>query len=212
MKNHHRNAFTLIELLVVIAIIALLASLIVPVVSKAIQNSKKAACVSNLRQIGIGTVSYRVENKDQLPGRRGGATDTFWLWDGVPTFLGLLFDEDLVSDLGVFNCPGQDNQNAYFKEFGTNQLKGKEWGEVGRVVGTYVQREESVSTGDMTQWSIRAFAACCRHGNTLVPHKSKGSNVLYLDGSVRWLSGHEENNYRPSEQSTQDFWEAADEN
>jgi prepilin-type N-terminal cleavage/methylation domain-containing protein len=61
------HAFTLIELLVVIAIIALLAALIFPAFSRAKESGKGAACISNLRQIGIALQVYVQENNNRLP-------------------------------------------------------------------------------------------------------------------------------------------------
>jgi prepilin-type N-terminal cleavage/methylation domain-containing protein len=59
-----RSAFTLIELLVVIAIIAILAAILFPVFAQAKQAAKKTASISNLKQIGLGTVLYIADYDD----------------------------------------------------------------------------------------------------------------------------------------------------
>ena len=65
-----RRAFTLIELLVVIAIIAVLAGLLLPALSRAKQQSVRAACLSNLHQIAVACSMYVDDFSYRLPDRR----------------------------------------------------------------------------------------------------------------------------------------------
>ena len=62
-----RSGFTLIELLVVIAIIAILASILFPVFSRARENARRASCQSNLKQIALGIVQYNQDYDGRYP-------------------------------------------------------------------------------------------------------------------------------------------------
>src|SRR6266571_5211481 len=84
-----RRAFTLIELLVVIAIIAILAAMLLPALSKAKEAAKKANCLSNLHQMGIGLLMYADNNNNLIP-RGNNATDPIWF-------------QLLITELGVKN-------------------------------------------------------------------------------------------------------------
>jgi len=81
----YRKGFTLIELLVVIAIIAILASILFPVFARAREQARKAACQSNLKQIGLAVAQYTQDYDETYPiGRFATPSFTYWYSGLVP--------------------------------------------------------------------------------------------------------------------------------
>jgi prepilin-type N-terminal cleavage/methylation domain-containing protein len=67
LSPRRHDAFTLIELLVVIAIIGILASLLLPALSRAKESARTLVCLSNLRQLNLAWWMYAEDNPDWHP-------------------------------------------------------------------------------------------------------------------------------------------------
>jgi prepilin-type N-terminal cleavage/methylation domain-containing protein len=136
-----RGGFTLTELLVVIAIVAILAALLLPSLAAAKEAGRRAACLSNLRQIGMAIFSYAQDNDGRIPygpkalpftspaslyPSTGSPTSLLSLQNGAPVGLGLLLQRYLADQPKVFFCPGTDqplDADAELAKVGTQQAQ-----------------------------------------------------------------------------------------
>lgn len=104
-----RGVFTLIELLVVIAIIAVLASMLLPALSKARESARKIACVSDKRQFGLAFNFYVSDFNDQYPpasfttgcGWTGSQIIDKYTWTWAWEFK----RSNYIKDVKMFVCP-----------------------------------------------------------------------------------------------------------
>jgi len=100
------RGFTLVELLVVLAIIAVLAALLVPSLAQAKARAKAAACVSNLRQLGLGLNSHVLEAGSYPACQHTAPNIPLRATYGWPVDL----LAQLAGNLRVFRCPASGSE------------------------------------------------------------------------------------------------------
>ncbi|MGI4790228.1 MAG: DUF1559 domain-containing protein [Janthinobacterium lividum] len=111
-RKSARSGFTLIELLVVIAIIAIVAAILFPVFQKVRENARRAACLSNMKQIGLAFTQYAQDSDEKNP------PGVNIYYPGGNGWAGQLYT--YVKSTGVFLCPDDSTSGLGHSSYAYN--------------------------------------------------------------------------------------------
>lgn len=168
-------AFSLIELLVVIAVIGVLAALSLPVINRAQEEGRAAACISNLHQIGVALQIYVDANHDILPVMRDAPMDTNALATNTFPTVNVVLGSEL-GNTNVLRCPS-DFQGIF-------QLTGSSYSWNSLLNGENADHLVVLGMNFKPQ-SIPVFFD--KQGFHAARGANKAVNYLYADGHIKNL-------------------------
>jgi prepilin-type N-terminal cleavage/methylation domain-containing protein/prepilin-type processing-associated H-X9-DG protein len=122
-QNRRFKAFTLIELLVVIVVISILAAILFPVFARARENARKAACMSNLKQIGLAVAMYSQDYDETYPIAQFATSPATNWWEVLAPYISPTVSNGRVS---IFTCPTAGPIGRYSGGYGWN-IMGTGW-------------------------------------------------------------------------------------
>ena len=213
-----RSGFTLIELLVVIATIAILAAILFPVFAKAREKARQASCLSNVKQMMLGVLSYAQDYDEKMPSQWmlntspthtviGQATPTnYYTW---PELIMAYTKNDQI-----FQCPSKQfatmiNYQSYptaYMYTAFNPATSTPLGMMspaGAAMATITQPSTTIllfdgwGTMDSGGWTANSLANLLSGTPdatataalcTTVRRHNDGANVGFVDGHAKWLN------------------------
>ena len=203
------KGFTLIELLVVVAIISILAAILFPVFARARENARRASCLSNLKQIGLGIMMYTQDYDEKYPfsypseaAERTKQTDHSMPGYKFTTNLGsdghwITWMDRIypyVKSTQLFVCPSAPS--TVYPSYGYNRVSVYE----GISMSDVKEASKTALSMDMNS-TYAAYSMNCGEGglwlasethsyHKLVALHLDGANFMFYDGHAKWLSSN----------------------
>ena len=202
-----RAAFTLVELLVVIGIIAILIGILLPTIARARESARRASCLSNLRQVSMAMRFYAHDNRDQVPlGYRSGNkqfNSMIYAFDEAKLVLfGWLYAGGYMKTPQVFFCPSENEPRSMFATADNPWPPGLDGDPSKHAYAGYGLRPQvdipddpvsfmlpnAVALPRLNRFKNRAIVADLTAMPRRVDTRHRvGINVLYGDGSAKWV-------------------------
>lgn len=188
-KSRACTGFTQVEMLAVFFIIAVLAVLLLASVNWAVEKSKAAICVGNLRQIGMDGRRLANDNDGYFPGATNGSVGSTWWYkigseDGFKSFNQyMLCPSDKKPIVTTFNYEGQKIEVKF--SYRWNQRLGRRGGD-GHWLFPQVKLHliANASVCPMAaDWGLDSVLGLINSGSLPSIHKDSG-NMLFVDGHV----------------------------
>ncbi len=194
-KRRHGAGFTLTELLVVMGIIAVLAAILLPVLSRAKEKSRKTTCLNNQKQIGLAVTQYIPEHEEKFPKE----------WNNAPTaplttpnsssptgaYCNNGFDSALQPHLQsrkVFVCPSDTYLNRNISTAGGRN----KWDDTSFGINAYVEGQAETVVKNATDTILLAHTRFEHviwrdQHNVMWDTHAAGDNYVFCDGHVSSL-------------------------
>lgn len=206
-----KRGFTLIELLVVIAIIAILAAILFPVFARAREKARQSACLSNVKQLGLGMLMYVQDYDERFPdwmawegGNAAQPLAQFKRWYGKI--------EPYVKNRQLHSCPSwSGSSSGWYRWPGWSGVQ-MNYGMGGLAPngGTPPAGRAGYALGEFNYPVYSVMIADCRHVNTANDYgrigwarvcrarcttsnrkedntvHNGGSNICHVDGHAKW--------------------------
>ena len=198
MQRTGRSAFTLVELLVVVAIISILAAMLMPALTNAIESAMRAQCASNTRQL-FTTHVYYADDWTYMPLRTG--INSWNVKDSTHYGVFQVMEAaGYIEAPAVLQCPSTvaPNDGFYSNYFSPNasiEMMGGKWRDRGgedwdRYLIRFYALEDSttapiVTDANYMDWVSTARLGASNHSGDDI-FKPQGMNVAWFDGHTSW--------------------------